>query len=111
MKSKGARWYFTTGPKETRMEMALDLMTLINLIFCIIILALGITGYTRSKEMWPLFIGIAFGLFGVSHLLTLLGLKEALATLLIAIRIIAYLFVIFTLYWLGCRQYITASDI
>ena len=85
--------------------MNIDPMTLINLVFCVIILGLGTTGYTISREKWPLLIGIAFGLFGVSHLLTLLGLKEALATLLLAVGIIAYLSVIFTLYWLGCKQF------
>jgi hypothetical protein len=85
--------------------MNIDPMTLINLIFCVVILALGITGYTKSQQLWPLLIGIAFGLFGVSHLLTLLGLKEALDALLLTVRIIAYLSVIFAIYWLGCRQY------
>ena len=85
--------------------MNIDPMTLINLIFCVIILALGITGYTKSEQKWPLLIGVAFGLFGVSHLLTLLGLKEALDALLLTVRIIAYLSVIFVIYWLGCRQY------
>ena len=85
--------------------MNIDPLTLMNLIFCVIILGLGITGYTRGQQLWPLLIGIAFGLFGVSHLLTLLGLKEALDALLFTVRIIAYLAVIFTIYWLGCRQY------
>ncbi len=85
--------------------MNIDPLALMNLVFCVIILALGIIGYTRNGKLWPLLIGAAFGLFGVSHLLTLLGLKEALDALLLAVRIIAYLSVIFALYWLGCRQY------
>ena len=85
--------------------MTLDPIILTNTIFCFIILILGIIGYTISKEMWPLFIGIAFGLFGVTHLLTLLDLKEALETLLLAIRIIAYLMVALTVAFLGFRQY------
>jgi len=84
--------------------MTLDPITLTNLVLCAIILVLGIVGYKRSEEMWPLFIGIAFGLFGVSHLLTLLGLKEALTTLLIAIRTLAYLLVAFTLFWVAFRR-------
>ena len=84
--------------------MTLDPIYLTNLVLCVIILALGIIGYKRSEEMWPLFIGIAFGLFGVSHLLTLLGLKEALTTLLIAIRTLAYLLVAFTLFWVAFRR-------
>jgi len=84
--------------------MTLDPITLTNLVFCFIILIPGIIGYKRSEEMWPLFIGIAFGLFGVTHLLTLLDLKEALVTLLLAIRIIAYLMVALTVFWVAFRR-------
>jgi len=84
--------------------MTLDPITLTNLVLCAIILVLGIIGYKRSEETWLLFIGIAFGLFGVSYLLTLLGLKEALTTLLIAIRTLAYLLVAFTLFWVAFRR-------
>ena len=84
--------------------MTLDPIYLTNLVLCVIILVLGIIGYKRSEEMWPLFIGIAFGLFGVSHLLTLLGLKEALTTFLIVIRTLAYLLVAFTVFWVAFRR-------
>ena len=85
--------------------MALDLITLINTIFCFIILILGFIGYKRGGDVWPMLIGIAFGVFGVTHLLTLLDLKEALATFLLAIRIIAYLLVALTVARIGYRQY------
>ena len=84
--------------------MTLDPITLTNLVLCAIILVLGIIGYKRSEDMWLLFIGVAFGLFGVAHLLTLLGLKEALTTFLIAIRTLAYLLVAFTLFWVAFRR-------
>jgi uncharacterized membrane protein (UPF0136 family) len=73
-------------------------ITIINLILCIIILCLGIWGYSKKKSDVALYIGIAFGLFGISHLITLLGLATALDALLIIIRLIAYLLVAFTLY-------------
>ena len=41
-----------------------------NLLLCIIIFVLGVLGNRRSKSSVPLLIGIAFGLFGVSHLAT-----------------------------------------
>jgi uncharacterized membrane protein (UPF0136 family) len=85
--------------------MDIDPIVLTNLVFCIIILALGITGYLKMKRMWPLFIGIAFGLFGVSHLFTLLDLKETLEGVLLAARIVAYLLVLVSVYWYGCRKY------
>jgi len=69
-----------------------------NLILCIIILVFGYIGYKRSGDVSPLFIGIAFGLFGLSHLATLLGLKETLTAAFIVVRTIAYLTVIYALY-------------
>jgi uncharacterized membrane protein YhfC len=85
--------------------MDIDPVVLSNLIFCIIILCLGITSYSKMKRLWPLFIGIAFGLFGVSHLFTLLDLKETLESVLLVARVIAYMLVLFTIYWYGCRKY------
>ncbi len=73
-------------------------ITLVNLILALIILALGIWAYARTKTDIALYVGLAFGLFGVSHLLTLLGLAGGLTTPLIVVRLIAYLLVIFALY-------------
>ena len=73
-------------------------ITTVNLVLCIIILALGIWAYVKKKYDVPLYIGIAFGLFAVSHLITLLGLAAGLTVFLIIIRLIAYLLVIFALY-------------
>ena len=73
-------------------------MITLNLVLCIIILALGIVGYRRSGQAFSLYIGIAFGLFGISHLATLLGLKDSLEGVLIAVRTLAYLLVAFALY-------------
>jgi len=73
-------------------------IVVINLILCVVILILGVMGYQRSRSAVPLYIGIAFGLFGLSHLATLLGLKESLEALLIVVRIVAYLIVVFAVY-------------
>jgi len=80
------------------MNIVWDPMITLNLVLCIIILALGIVGYRRSGQAFPLYIGIAFGLFGISHLATLLGLKDSLEGVLIAVRTLAYLLVAFALY-------------
>jgi uncharacterized membrane protein (UPF0136 family) len=71
--------------------------TSINLVLCIVILALGIWAYVKKKWDVPLYIGIAFGLFGVSHALTLSGLAAGLAAFVIVIRVIGYLLVIVAL--------------
>lgn len=75
----------------------MDPVTIINLILCIVILALGIWIYTKKKTDWALYVGIAFGLFGVSHLMTLMGLAAGLTTVLIVIRLIAYLLVVYSM--------------
>jgi uncharacterized membrane protein (UPF0136 family) len=75
-----------------------DSITAVNLVLCIIILILGLVGYRRSREVSSLYVGIAFGLFGLSHLATLLGLKDPLKVALIVVRTLAYLLVAFALY-------------
>jgi hypothetical protein len=85
--------------------MDIDPIIMTNLIFCIIILALGITSYLKMKRTWPLFIGIAFGLFGLTHLFNILDLAEGLQALIIVMRIIGYGLVIAAVYWYGCRKY------
>ena len=80
------------------MALVLDPMYIVNLTLCIIILVLGFFGYRKTGNPAPLYIGVAFGLFGVSHLATILGLKADLEAVLIVIRTATYLLVIFALY-------------
>lgn len=74
-----------------------DPILFVNLVLCIIIVLLGTLCYQRSHESLPLFIGAAFGLFGVSHAATLLGFKIPLTLPLIVIRALAYILVIYAL--------------
>ena len=55
--------------------------------------------------MWPLLLGIAFALFGVSHLFTILDLADTIEAVIIVIRAIGYLLTLYTMYWFGCRKY------
>jgi hypothetical protein len=80
------------------MALILDPIYIINLALCIIIFVLGFLGYKNGGDRIPLYVGIAFGLFGVSHLATILGFKDALEAVLIVIRTVAYLAVIVALY-------------
>ena len=75
-----------------------DPILFVNLVLCIIIVLLGILCYKRSHESLPLFIGAAFGLFGVSHAVTLLWFKVPLTIPLIVIRTLAYILVIYALF-------------
>ena len=86
------------------MTFTADPIYITNLVLCIIILVFGCLGYKKSGDISPLCVGIAFGLFGLSHLATLLGLKEALTTFLIVIRTLAYLLVAFTLYRIAFKR-------
>lgn len=86
------------------MTLVLDPMYIVNLTLCIIILLLGFFGYRKKGNPAPLYIGIAFGLFGISHLATILGLKNALEAFLIVIRTVAYLVVVFVLYTILNRR-------
>jgi len=74
-----------------------DPIIFINLILCIIIVVLGWLLFKKSGEKLPLYVGVAFGLFGVSHAATLAGWKVPLTIPLIIIRAAAYLLVIYAL--------------
>ena len=80
------------------MAFNLDPVYLLNFALCIVILMLGAYAYRRKRSFIPLLIGVAFGLFAISHLMTLLDMAKTLETPLIAIRALAYLTVIFALY-------------
>jgi hypothetical protein len=78
----------------------LDAVTVVNFVLAAVIFILGVSLFGRKKSSLALYIGIAFGLFAISHLVTLLGLAESLAIPLIAVRMLAYLIVIFALFTL-----------
>ncbi len=69
-----------------------------NLVLCIAILILGYLVYRRRGSISALFIGIAFGMFGLSHLSLLAGLTLFPATSFLLLRICGYGLVIAALY-------------
>ncbi|MFA5772301.1 MAG: NosD domain-containing protein [Thermoplasmata archaeon] len=78
----------------------------VNLVLCAAIVALGLWGYIKKKDIMPVFIGAAFGLFGISHLatLTISNQTELVTNTLIVVRTLAYLVVIFVLYLFLVRK-------
>jgi len=86
------------------MNVVCDPIYIINLVLCVIILVFGIVGWRKAGKMFPLYIGIAFGLFGLSHLAAILDLKDGLETGLIVIRTLAYLLVAFALYEVAFKK-------
>lgn len=79
-------------------------ITLVNLILAAVVLVLGIWAYARKQSKAGLLVGVAFGLFAVAHLLTLLGMATILNTLLILIRILGYLAAMAAVYRLGTQR-------
>jgi hypothetical protein len=75
--------------------MALDI---INISLCIVIMLLGYLGSKKRGNKLALFIAVAFCLFGISHVLTMLGMGTSLLNLIVVIRAVAYLIVIVGLY-------------
>ncbi|MBM3120325.1 MAG: hypothetical protein FJ006_12430 [Chloroflexi bacterium] len=90
-------------------------VTIVNLILTTVIFILGIGAYIKRKSdvaahklrgevsapgkaiaipEVSLYIGIAFGLFAISHALTLAGLAKTLEAFIITIRVIGYLLVL-----------------
>lgn len=80
------------------MHFTWNTLTFINLFLCVAILVFGIIGWQRKKSRVVLYVATAFGLFGLSHLASLLSLSNALNIVLITIRSAAYLLVAYTLF-------------
>jgi CHASE2 domain-containing sensor protein len=80
------------------MALEWDPILFVNLVLCIAIVILGYLCFRKSREHLPIFIGAAFGLFGISHAATLAGFKVPLTIPLIIIRTLAYVLVIVALW-------------
>jgi PAS domain S-box-containing protein len=78
-----------------------DPITLVNLVFCIIIVLLSLWWYKKTGSYTPLYIGLAFGLFGISHLATLFDLTTPYQPILIIIRTSAYILVALGLFFIA----------
>jgi len=85
------------GPGVIEMTLNLDPVTIANFLLAVIILVLGIVGYKKSRNTTVVLVGTAFGLFALSHLITLLGYAAMLEWFVVIIRIIAYLVVIYAI--------------
>ncbi len=66
-------------PASTSWFTAANLQTEINLIFAALIFISGLWAYNKKKIKLALYVGLGFGLFAITWLLTLLGVAGALA--------------------------------
>jgi len=75
-----------------------------NLVLCVGIFALGYLRYAHSKNVMSLYIGAAFGLFGTTYLVELLGAAEQFQTVVTVARLVGYLIILAALYsYLGVK--------
>jgi hypothetical protein len=74
-----------------------DPVSVLNLLFCILIVILGYWAYRQKENVVALYIGLGFGLFGISHIAVLLGSQSSEISLLV-VRSLGYLVVIFAMY-------------
>jgi len=70
-----------------------DPVVIVNLILCAVILVLGYLVYRKRENIDALLIGIAFGMFGLSHLNTLLELSLFPEVTFVLLRICGYILV------------------
>lgn len=83
------------------MKFVFDPITIINLFFCLGVVVLSIWWHRESKSRTPLYIGVAFAMFGLSHAAFLLDLKTSIEGLLIIDRIAAYVLVFVGLFFIA----------
>jgi uncharacterized membrane protein YhfC len=76
----------------------MDPVTLVNLILTIAVLIMGIWAYVAVKSRSMLYVGTGFGLFALTHLLTLMGLAASMAMFILIVRILAYLLILYAVY-------------
>lgn len=69
-------------------------VSIINAILCATILILAYLNYKESKNIVIFSVAVAFGVFGISHVIALFGPAQALTAFLIGIRMFAYLCII-----------------
>ena len=79
------------------MTWSYDPMAVVNLILSIAILIIGCWDYAKTKKQTPFFIGVAFGLFSLFHIITFFGIARDYQATLVLTQIFGYLIVLFTL--------------
>ena len=78
--------------------MSVDHTTLMNFIFGVIIVILGLWVFKLKKYTLALYVALGFGLFAISWLEILLGATNSNNISIILIRALGYLVIIFALF-------------
>jgi hypothetical protein len=71
-----------------------EIIDLVNLVLCVSILSAGCIAYIGSKDKAPFQTGVAFGLFGISHLISLMNIEQSMRMTVALLRISGYVIVL-----------------
>jgi len=78
--------------------MAIDMMTLVNLVLSLVVFVMGVWVFMKIKNAIALYVAVGFGFFAVSHFLTLEGMGTALASPLAVLRVLGYMSIVLGLF-------------
>jgi hypothetical protein len=81
-----------------------DMVTILNIVICVLILVTGAVVYYRTKNKTPFHIGVAFGLFAVGNLIKFFGAQASFVSAIILINVFGYLIVLFALYEMDYKR-------
>jgi len=81
-----------------------DFFMVVNFVLSLLIFIVGCHAYVKTKDRTPFYIGTAFALFTLSHLISLIGMEYVFKTTMILIRAFAYVIVLTTLYNMGRKS-------
>ena len=80
------------------MAVSWDPIVWTNFVLCIVVVVTGFGGYAIKNDKVPIYIGIAFFFFAVSHVAAILGFVAELVYFLLVTRVIGYLAILYILY-------------
>jgi len=82
----------------------MNAINVVNTALCIMIVLLGYWGYMQHRQKALLIIGLAFGLFGVSHVVKMAGLETSWMNAMIITRTAGYLLVVLALWMFATKR-------
>jgi hypothetical protein len=81
--------------------MAVDLVTVVNLVLAMTICAVGLWNYGRTRNTMSFYVGVGFFFFAMSHIITLAGIATEMWVPVMVARIAGYLLALFGLVYRG----------
>jgi len=78
--------------------MAIDMMTLVNLVLSLVVFVMGVWVFMKIKNAIALYVAVGFGFFAVAHFMTLEGMGTSLASPLAVLRVLGYMSIVLGLF-------------